>query len=40
MARRTLLGVGLSAATADDLTGANPLRLLGAGIPALRPLAA
>jgi protein-tyrosine phosphatase len=40
MARRTLLGVGLSAATADDLTGANPLRLLGTGIPALRPLAA
>jgi protein-tyrosine phosphatase len=40
MAKRTLLGVGVSPAGADELVGANPRRLLGSGIPALRPLAA
>jgi protein-tyrosine phosphatase len=39
-ARRTLLGVGLSPAAADELVGTNPRRLLGSGIPSLRPLAA
>jgi protein-tyrosine phosphatase len=41
LARRTLLGVGLSAPAADALTAVNPRRLLGAGIPSRqRPIAA
>jgi protein-tyrosine phosphatase len=40
LARRTLVEVGLSPAAAEDLVGTSPRRLLGSGIPALRPLAA
>jgi protein-tyrosine phosphatase len=40
LARRTLVDAGLSRGAADELVGANPRRLLGSGIPALRPLAA
>jgi protein-tyrosine phosphatase len=40
LARRTMLGVGLSPGAADELVGANPRRLLGRGIPVLRPQAA
>jgi protein-tyrosine phosphatase len=40
LARRTMLGVGLSRGAADELVGANPRRLLGSGMPVLRPLAA
>jgi protein-tyrosine phosphatase len=40
LARRTLIGAGLSPGGADRLVGANPWRLLGRGIPTLRPLTA
>jgi protein-tyrosine phosphatase len=40
LARRTLMGVGLSAPVADALVDATPRRLLGSGISSPRPLAA